>query len=132
MGITEDVTNIKKLTQTQAQSYYKQRFTKYRVSEVSNYTVANAILDQSILTPGIINKNIKSALADMGHTVSINNNRLTDKELALLNSSDAAVFMEKFCAKQLEYYKTCSTWKRHGDGWKNRLDKLKKVVEPTK
>ena len=130
LGLNTDPQNIKTITREQAQQYYiASRIEPYRINDIKNERVANAILDQSVLTPGLINKNVKRSLNDLGYNFEVNSNKLTDEQIDALNKINPDIFVEKFTDHQLEHYESIkktnrSNYDEHIHGWKNRLNKL--------
>lgn len=130
LHIEDDISNIKKLTKTQAHYYYyKTRFEKYRIDDIISEKAQNAILNQSALTPGIINNNIRKALNEVGgFKFKLTGKKLNDKEIEALNSIDADKFVNSFVDKQLNYYESLkgkTVYKKNINGWKNRLNEIK-------
>ncbi|MBK9327720.1 MAG: hypothetical protein IPM95_00105 [Sphingobacteriales bacterium] len=128
-GIDNNADNIAKISSLQAQFYYfKTRIEKYRINDINSSRAQNAILDQSVLTPAIVNKSVKTTLNNLaGTTYSIDAKKLTDDQINTLNTLDADEFTEEFKTQQLNYYESLSGSKVYNaniKGWKNRLDKL--------
>ncbi|PIB35007.1 hypothetical protein BFP72_06170 [Reichenbachiella sp. 5M10] len=129
LGIDPHPDNIQNLTKEQAKEYYiHSRFEKYRINEISSEKTGNALLDQSVLTPSLINKNVKKALNSLGHTLEVNKARLSDIELQMLNKADPDKFVEEFVKLQNEYYRSLKSSK-YEKGWLNRTKRLTKFNE---
>jgi uncharacterized protein (TIGR02594 family) len=123
---------IKDITKKQVDEYYiKTRFEQNGLDKISSAKVVNAIFDQSILTPGIVKKNMKRALValDSNNKFPINNSEFSAAETAAINASNADKLVEKFVEYQNEYYdglvkKNPGKFKRYINGWKNRTARL--------
>ena len=130
LGLSLDIENIKNLTTQQADKYYvASRLEPYSINKIQNEKIANAIFDQSVLTPGIINKNIKKALNDLGYQFKVNSSKLNEEQINSLNTVNADKLVEKFADHQLEYYeslKGTEVYRVNIKGWKNRLNSIKK------
>lgn len=130
-----DVNNpslIKDITKQQVDEYYiKTRFEQNGLDKIKSTKVINAIFDQSILTPGIVKKNIKRALnaLDSNNKFPVNNSEFTTAEIAAINASNANQLVEKFVVYQNEYYdglvkKNPTKFGKYIKGWKNRTARL--------
>lgn len=123
---------IKDITKKQVDEYYiKTRFEQNGLDEIKSTKVINAIFDQSILTPGIVKKNIKRALVDLDskNKFPINNSEFSAAEIAAINEADDNKLVEKFVEYQNEYYdglvkKNPAKFSKYIKGWKNRTARL--------
>lgn len=123
---------IKDITKKQVDEYYiKTRFEQNGLDKIKSTKVINAIFDQSILTPGIVKKNIKQALGvlDSNNKFPINNSEFSAEEISAINNSNADKLVEKFVEYQNEYYnglvkKNPGKFKRYINGWLNRTARL--------
>lgn len=116
------------MTSEQADEYYiHSRFEPYKINEIQNERIANAIFDQSVLTPGIINRNIKRSINDLGYDFKKTSSKLTDEQVDILNTIDSDKFIENFVKHQLSYYeslKGTEVYRVNIKGWRNRLKAL--------
>ena len=123
---------IKDITKEQVDEYYiKTRFEQNGLDEIKSAKVVNAIFDQSILTPGIVKKNMKRALValDSSNKFPINNAAFSAAEITAINSSSADKLVENFVEYQNEYYnglvkKNPAKFKKYINGWMNRTARL--------
>ncbi len=130
LGVPELDANILKLTKTQALHYYAQRLEVYRIVEFNNYGLQIAVLDQSVLTPGIINKNLKSALNSLGYSFEINWKKLNDEQIKAINSVNSDALTNNFLDEQMKHYENIkytnpSNYYDHIKGWRDRVNKLR-------
>jgi len=130
LGIPSDASNILKLSKTQALHYYAQRLKSYRIDDFNNYDLQMALLDQSVLTPSIINKNLKIALNSFGYKFDVNGKKLTDEQVKAANSVDPNDLTNKFLDEQMKYYENIkntnsANYNSHIKGWRNRVNKLR-------
>ena len=129
LGISSDVSNIKKISLIQAHYYYyKIRFAKYRINDFLDGNLQKAVLDQSILSPGIINKNLKRALNNLGYDFKVNSGKLSDEQLEAVNIVDKDTFLNRFLDHQQSYYNRISQKgenKKYIKGWTNRVNRLR-------
>lgn len=126
-----DTSQIRNITKEQVDEYYiKSRFEENGLDEIKSTKVINAIFDQSILTPGIVKKNIKRALNDIGgHNFAANNSKFNTEEIAAINAADANKLVAKFVEYQNAYYdglvrKNRAKFGKYIRGWKNRTARL--------
>lgn len=130
-----DVNNpslIKDITKKQVDEYYiKTRFEQNGLDKIKSSKVINAIFDQSILTPGIVKKNIKKALntLDSKNKFALNNSEFSTEEITAINNTNADKLVEKFVEYQNEYYdglvkKNPNKFGKYINGWKNRTARL--------
>jgi uncharacterized protein (TIGR02594 family) len=123
---------IKDITKKQVDEYYiKTRFEQNGLDKINSTKVINAIFDQSILTPGIVKKNIKKSLVelDSNNKFPINNSEFSTAEIAAINDADDNKLVEKFVEYQNEYYdglvkKNPAKFRKYINGWKNRTARL--------
>ncbi|MCH2044282.1 MAG: M15 family metallopeptidase [Saprospiraceae bacterium] len=121
---------IKDITKKQVDEYYiKSRFEQNGLDKIKSNKVINALFDQSILTPGIIRKNMKRALNDLGgHSFAANNSQFTAEEINAINSADPNKLVEGFVGYQNAYYENLAAKKpkfqKYLKGWKNRTARL--------
>jgi uncharacterized protein (TIGR02594 family) len=123
---------IKDITKKQVDEYYiKTRFEQNGLDKISSTKVINAIFDQSILTPGIVKKNMKKALValDSNNKFPINNSEFSAAEITAINGSNADKLVEKFVEYQNDYYnglvkKNPGKFKKYINGWLNRTARL--------
>ena len=103
------------------------RFDAYNIQKIKSEKIANAILDQSVLTPGLINKNIKQVLNSNGKSFDINSKKLSTTEVESLNKIDESEFLEAFIKLQNDYYTGLNDEKygKYKKGWLNRTERLK-------
>jgi lysozyme family protein len=130
LGLDANPENIKNLTQEQAEKYYlHSRFERFRLASIQNVNVANAIFDLSVLTPELINKNIKKSLNSMGYNFEINNKNFTREQVDAINSVDPDLLVEIFTSYELKHFESIkrtnpANYNDHIKGWKNRLNRL--------
>ena len=122
---------IKDITKEQVDEYYiKSRFEQNGLDKINSPKVINALFDQSILTPGIIRKNMKRALNDLGgHSFATNNKQFVQEEVTAINNANPDQLVEKFVGYQNAYYeglakKNPAKFQRYLKGWKNRTARL--------
>ena len=129
LGIAPGVENIKKISSTQAQFYYfTTRLEAYKIPDMNNFFLQKAVLNQSVLTPGIINKNLKRTLNDLGYNFEVNSRPLTDEQIDALNSVDGNEATNTFLDYQQEYYDSLDN-DTFIDGWTNRVNELRPPEE---
>lgn len=125
LGIDNDVSQIKKISETQANYYYYQtRFEAYRIDNINNSNIQKVILNQSALTPGIVNKNIRQSLNSLGYSFKLGSGKLTNTEVDALNTVDPNKVINKFLDNQATYYKSLKN-KKYERGWLNRVNELR-------
>jgi uncharacterized protein (TIGR02594 family) len=126
-----DTSQIRNITKEQVDEYYiKSRFEENGLDKIESTKVINAIFDQSILTPGIVKKNIKRALNDIGrYSFAANNTKFNAEEIRAINGSDDSKLVAKFVDYQNAYYdslvrKNPTKFGKYIKGWKNRTARL--------
>ncbi|NCT16960.1 MAG: hypothetical protein COZ75_03545 [Flavobacteriaceae bacterium CG_4_8_14_3_um_filter_34_10] len=130
LGVDRSTLNIKNLSPVQAKFYYyESRFKRFSINEIGNINLQTAMLDQSVLTPSLINKNIKRALNDLGYEFDINSSKLSKDQIEAVNTVDQNKLLNGFLDYQQSYYDNLSE-KRPKDkkfikGWTNRVDRLR-------
>jgi len=134
-GINPDPNNIQNITSEQADKYYLQtRFKNFGIDKIKSEKIANAVFDQSVITPGIVKGNMMKALNDLGYNFDYKlgiKTPIPDDMMKAINSVNPDQFVEKFAARQLSHYEGIkqtnpANYNEHIRGWRNRLETLKK------
>ena len=126
----KDTHLIKDISKEQASAYYLySRYDKYGLGAIKSKRIVNALFDQSILTPNLINKHTRAALNDLGATnIPISSQKLDAEAVDALNKSKETDFIKAFIQYQNTYYEDVAKEKPKKaaflKGWKNRTARL--------
>jgi lysozyme family protein len=119
----EDMVNLS--YETALKIYKSKYWDEQNLSEFENQSVANIVYD------GCVNQGVGAMKEILRESYRINGVDIGDESPYLKTSIDKAnsIDQEKLfnTIKDLREnrYKKASTWKRHGEGWLNRLDSIK-------
>ena len=105
--------------------YYQTRFAAFRINNINNSNIQKVILNQSALTLGLINKNIRESLNSLGYKFKLGSSQLNDAEVNALNTVNSDEFINRFLDNQTAYYKSLKKFKTFGKNWLNRVKHLR-------
>jgi len=123
----KDTHLIKDITKEQADEYYiRTRLAPLSIQDINSTKVANALFDQSVLTPAIVKPSMRKALNDIdsNHNFQENSNdTFSSEEIAAINKADSNKLVKGFVKYQNIYYKSLDN-EKYEKGWLNRTARL--------
>lgn len=119
----EDMMNLS--YETAIKIYKKNYWDSQNLSSFSNQSVANIIYDGCVNqgVPGMRSV-LRNAFEENGIEIKDNDNIFSTEVISKVNELDQEKLFNSIKKFREQRYKQTETWKRHGEGWMNRLDAL--------
>lgn len=120
------ISDLKALTTAQAKDVYRQRFwNSIRADELPS-GIDYAVFDFGVNSGPV--RAIRYMQASLQHFGLYNggiDGKIGPKTLNGIRSVDPSAFITFYCSARLEYLKGLSDWKAFGNGWENRITRVK-------
>lgn len=126
LGRLPNKEDMKNLSYSTALKIYKDNYwNDQNLSEFCNQSIATTIYDACV-NQGIggTKTMIKKALRENGIRIGVDENPFESRWIKAANSLNQKDLFKSFNRCRENRYRNSSSWKTHGDGWLNRLNKI--------